>query len=157
MSSVISSGCECARYGDTANIPMGGDGDDERFFTTVTRIFDHGGSQWWLYLSCCHVCSQHWMIAQDERIFDEFLLKRIGSTEANLIVSDRAWPSDFLRYEDVLRVLRTRCRFPIWFDLNDSPLAFTIEELRAVNPGLSLEEAADIVGVNPRDIGKLRF
>ena len=83
--------------------------------------------------------------------------KRIGSTEANLIVSDRAWPSDFLRYEDVLRVLRTRCRFPIWFDLNDSPLAFTIEELRAVNPGLSLEEAADIVGVNPRDIGKLRF
>jgi hypothetical protein len=149
--------CECSRYDDLANIPMGFDGEDERFFATVVRILDHGGSQWWLYLSRCDRCHQHWMIAQDERIFDEYLLKRFGVSEAESIRLNRKWPTDFMRYEDVLRELGKRCRFPIWMDLNESPLAHTIKEIREVNPALSLAEAASLVGLDRVQLAKLEF
>ena len=157
VTSKTDSDCRCGGLSDVDNIPMGFDGDDERFFATVNRIQDHGGTQWWLYLSQCESCGQHWVIAQEERIFDEYLVRRITKTDAQAIVSKGDWPNEFLQYEKVLRTLRTRSSYPIWFDLNDSPLARTITELRQENPDLSIVEAAELIGVDRSDLVKLRF
>lgn len=140
--------CECGRYADLANIPMGFDGDHERFLATVEEVVSHGGDAWWLWLGQCSACQQNWMIAQDDRIFDEFLITRLRDGQAQSITQSGDWPSDFVTYEAVLRELSKRCHFPVWFDLNDSPLALTITELRRANPKLSLEEAATLVGLD---------
>ena len=150
-------GCECDRYPDLANIPMGFDGDDEQFFATISEIARHGGSQWWLWLGACLVCHQAWQVAQDERIFDEYLLQRLDPTAAELIQTANLWPPNFLRFEDVLRELGKRSNFPNWFDLNDSPLVYTIRELMEANPALKLEDAAGLVGLNAVELGKLRL
>tara|TARA_R110000868_G_scaffold342861_1_gene603842 strand:+ start:3855 stop:4064 length:210 start_codon:yes stop_codon:yes gene_type:complete len=59
---------------------MGSDGLDERVFASLERIIEHGGEQWWLYVSNCLKYSQDWMIAADERIHDNYYLRRITSS-----------------------------------------------------------------------------
>ena len=82
---------------------MGGDGLDERVFATVEKVVDHGGRAWWLHLSQCRACGQHWMIAQEERIFDEHFLRRLTVDEANRISANGEWPVEFLSYERVIK------------------------------------------------------
>jgi hypothetical protein len=144
-------------YPDLANIPMGFEDADQRFFATVSEVTAHGGLQWWLWLGRCGVCNQHWAIAQEERIFDEYLIKRLDDRAAALLAEKRQWPAEFLRYEGVLRELAKRSNFPVWFDLNDSPLAATITELREANPALSLESAAELVGLDMTQLNELVF
>jgi hypothetical protein len=86
---------------------MGGDGFDERVFRTLERAREHGGDQWWLYMSKCSACAQEWLVAQDERIYDNFYLKRLDPTEAQGIAQENRWPDDFITYERVLTLGRT--------------------------------------------------
>ncbi|WP_404339020.1 hypothetical protein AB2M62_07555 [Sphingomonas sp. MMS12-HWE2-04] len=90
--------CLCASLPDLAVVPMGGAGFDERVLATIESLCDHGGAQWWLHLARCSACGQHWMIAQEERIYDEHFLKRLSPTEVDAIQADRRWPEDFLTY-----------------------------------------------------------
>lgn len=99
--------CCCPSLADLAVVPMGGDGLDERVFATLENIRDHGGELWWLYLSKCSACGQDWLVAQDERIYDNFYLKRLSPTEARTIADDNRWPDAFITYERVLRLGRT--------------------------------------------------
>jgi hypothetical protein len=73
--------CCCRSLADLSVVPMGGDGLDERVFATLERTRDHGGALWWLYLSKCSACGQGWLVAQDERIYDNYYLKRLSSVE----------------------------------------------------------------------------
>jgi hypothetical protein len=99
--------CCCPELDDLAVIGMGDpDGLDDRMVSTFDRVEDHGGEQWWLYASTCSVCGQNWMVAQDERIHDNYVLKRIDAAVMQKIVQSSHWPQDFLRYEDVLRLER---------------------------------------------------
>jgi hypothetical protein len=99
--------CCCQSLPDLAVVPMGGDGLDERVFASLDQLKNHGGEQWWLYVSGCQVCSQSWMIAQDERIYDNFYLRRLTPSECQEIVEQDHWPEEFLTYEQVLRLGRT--------------------------------------------------
>lgn len=135
---------------------MNFDGDHERFLSTMDNVAQYGPNKWWLYLVRCQACGLYWLVAQEERIFDELLVKRIDQRAAERVQQDGFWPSDFLTYESVLRELGQRCHFPIWFDINDSPLAETIDDLRAANPALSVLEAASLVGLDENDLSLLR-
>ena len=45
-------GCCCPSLQDLAAVPMGSiDGLDDGVFETVEVVRNHGGDQWWLYLS----------------------------------------------------------------------------------------------------------
>lgn len=142
------SACCCASLPDLAAVPMGGDGLDERVFSTVENVVDHGKDAWWLYLSQCRACGQHWMIAQEERIFDEYFLRRLTTDQANRISVTADWPCEFLSYERVLKTGHALNIRPCFFLEPLSPsLVWTTEDLRKERPDISLAEIAFLLGV----------
>lgn len=139
--------CECLSFSDLAVVPMGCDGLDERFFASIDEVQRYGRDLWWLHLSRCRVCGQNWMIAQEERIYDDYFLKRLTAEEASQIVNYDKWPNDFLTYEKVLKVghkLSKACRF---YDPMSHALVYTIQELRRDRPDITTAEIAVLIGV----------
>ena len=147
--------CECITLKDADMVPMGGDGDDERFFATVETVRQHGGGQWWLHLDRCRACGQHWMIASEERIYDDYYLKRLDAGKAGQINEDGLWPDDFMTYEKVLEQgleLGKACRF---LDPMAKSLVWTAQELKAARPNITPAEIADLLGIDVDHVGRL--
>lgn len=148
--------CCCESLPDLAAVPMGGDGLDERVFATIETVVEHGGDAWWLHLSRCRACGQHWMIAQEERIFDEHFLRRLTVDEANRITDRAEWPVKFLSYERVLKIGHALGIRPCIFMERLSPsLVWTAEDLRKERPDMSVEEIALLLGVTTRQANRL--
>lgn len=146
--------CECASIRDLAAIPMGGDGLDERVFATIKNVRDHGGDLWWLHLSKCSECGQHWMIAQEERIFDEYFLRRISKQTAENILAG-TWPDEFATYERVLNIGHTFATPCIFVDEMAGSLIWSAEDLRKARPEISVDEIARLLGVTRRNAKRL--
>lgn len=135
---------------------MGGDGLDERVFATVENVVDHGGDAWWLHLSQCRACGQHWMIAQEERIFDEHFLRRLSVDEANRISVNANWPVEFLSYESVLKTGHAlHIRPCVFLERLAWSLVCTAEDLRKERPDISVEEIAFLLGVTATQAKRL--
>lgn len=144
--------CECTALPDLAVVPMGGDDLDVRVFATVKPVREHGGPQWWLYLSSCSSCGQNWLVAQEERIFDDYFLKRLSVPEAGQIVVSGDWPEEFSTYERVLTVghaLSKPCRF---FDPLAASLVWTAQDLRKERPTIAVDEIARLIGSTPAQV-----
>jgi hypothetical protein len=147
--------CCCAELPESAVVPIGGEGLDERVFATLEQICDHGGEQWWLYLSKCKACGQKWMVAQEERIFDDYFLRRLDEQTALRIIAEGLWPADFLTYEAVLKMGR-KMSGPFTFVDELSPsLVWTVQDLRKERPGITTEEIAYLLGVTPAHARRL--
>jgi hypothetical protein len=138
----VGQSCECSTLGDFAVVGMGGDGRDERIFATLTEVTKHGGDAWWLYASRCSACGQDWMVAQEERIHDNFYLKRLTVSEMNMIAEQGAWPPDFLRFEDVIRLGPDHQQVARFFDTSD--LTDTVKELMEARSDISASEIAHL-------------
>jgi hypothetical protein len=134
---------------------MGGDGLDERVFATLENTRDHGGELWWLYLSKCSACGQDWLVAQDERIYDNFYLKRVSPTEAQAIVEDSRWPDDFITYERVLRLGRTLSEPWTFVDPRSPALISTAEDLLKERPNITVDEIAYLLAIEPKAAARL--
>lgn len=148
--------CCCAALPDLAAVPMGGDDLDERVLATIENVVDHGGDAWWLYLSQCRACGQHWMIAQEERIFDEYFLRRLTVDEANRISANGEWPVELLSYARVLKTGHALHIRPCIFLERLSPsLMWTVEELRKERSDISVEEIAFLLGVTEKQAKRL--
>jgi hypothetical protein len=140
--------CECVTLADMATVAMGCDGLDKRVFATVRPCQDFGENRWWLSLNRCTACGQHWMVAQEERIYDDYFMRRLNDVEAREILNSNRWPDDFSTYERVLRVgrqLSTPCRF---FDELAGSLVWTAQDLRKERPDITAQEIADLIGVS---------
>jgi hypothetical protein len=147
--------CECLPLPDRTIIPMGCDGLDKRFFATVQEIRSYERNLWWLHLSHCKVCGQNWMIAQEERIYDDYMVKRLTEEEASLIIHTDKWPDDFLTYEKVLKVgqaLSKACRF---FDPMSYSLIDTVKDLRRDRPEITTAEMATLLGITAEHVNEL--
>lgn len=147
--------CICASLPDLANVPMGGAGLDTKLLATLKLVKEHGGDQWWLYLGKCDACGQNWMVAEDQRIFDEHFLKRLTPAEADQVETVGLWPDEFLTYESVLRIggkLARPCRF---LDPLDSSLVWTVEDLRRHRPDIKADEIAKLLGIDAKTIPDL--
>jgi hypothetical protein len=147
--------CCCKSLPDLAVVPMGGDGLDERVFATLDRIKEHGGDQWWLYVSACLKCSQNWMIAQDERIYDNYYLRRLAPSVYRGIVEQDQWPDEFLTYEGVLRLGRTMSKPWTFLDSRSPALVYTAEDLRRERPDISIDEIAYLLAIPVPDAVRL--
>ncbi len=147
--------CCCRALADFAVIPLGGNGLDALVFASFQRGEDHGGDQWWLYISTCRVCGQDWMVAQDERIYDNFYLRRLTIEEKQDIAEWSLWPEEFLTYERVLKLGRETGR--IWtFDNSVSPaLVATSGDLRRERPDITFEEIAYLLSISVSDASNL--
>jgi len=147
--------CACQSLSDLAVVPMGGEGRDERIFAHLDRIRDHGGDQWWLYLSVCATCGQNWMVAQDDRIYDTFYLHRLDPQAADAIRREGQWPAEFLTYERVLSLGRTWSKAWTFLDPRSPALVWAAEDLRRERPEISVDEIADLLGIPVRNAARL--
>lgn len=135
---------------------MGGDALDERVFATVENVVDHGGDAWWLHLSQCRACGQHWMIAQEERIFDAHFMRRLSVDEADRISRHAEWPSAFSTYESVLKTGHALGIRPCVFLERLAPsLVWSAKDLRKERPDISVEEIAFLLGITPTQAKRL--
>jgi hypothetical protein len=147
--------CQCLSLRELANVPMGGDGRDERVFATIEPIKGHSEELWWLYLAKCTACGQHWMVAQETRIFDEHFLRRLDPGDTQQILSKGRWPAEFLTYERVLKIgreLSQPCRF---LETLAPSLVWTAEDLHKARPSITLDEIAYLIGVTPEHASQL--
>lgn len=147
--------CCCHSLADLAVVPMGGDGTDERVFATLDKKREHGGDQWWLYLSNCSACKQHWLVAQDERIYDNYYMKRLSASEAQDVAEANRWPDDFITYERVLRLGRTLAQPWTFLDPRSPSLVWTAEDLMKERPGITVDEIAYLLAIEPEAASRL--
>jgi len=147
--------CCCRSLPDLAVVPMGGNGQDERVFATLNNIRDHSPKLWWLYLSRCSACEQEWLVAQDDRIYDNYYLMRLDRAQAQDIAKDARWPNDFMSYERVLRLGRTLSEPWTFFDPQSPALVATAEDLRKERPSIAIEEIAYLLGIEPKAAAQL--
>jgi hypothetical protein len=147
--------CCCRSLPNLAVVPMGGDGQDERVFATLNNIRDHSATLWWLYLSKCSACEQDWLVAQDDRIYDNYYLKRLNSDEAQDIVEAVRWPDDFISYERVLRLGRTLSQPWTFLDPQSPALIATAEDLRKERPEITADEIAYLLGIKLKAAARL--
>ena len=146
--------CACSELQDFAVVPMGGhDGLDARVFETLENLKDHGGREWWLYLSQCSACGQGWIVAQEERIHDNYYLKRVAQTTMDQIVLHDVWPNDFMRFEDVIRLGPENAKFAVF--LNPKDLTDTVQELFDDRPDISAKELSYLLCVPERKASRL--
>ena len=148
--------CRCSELDDLAIIGMGDpDGLDEQVFATLDIVQNHGGEQWWLYVSTCNVCLQNWMIAQEERIHDNYCLKRLDPGAMQGIIEKSQWPDDFLRFEQVLRLERQSGRIAQFLDPRSPALLDTANDLRRERPEIPVEDIAFVLAISVADASRL--
>lgn len=152
--------CQCQRIRDLDSIPMGGEEDDdgrfyfEKVFDSLNEIASYGPDKWWLSIFRCNRCDQNWMVAQEERIYDEFLFCRIGPTEAQQALYGE-WPDTFWTYEKTLGIARKFTDAPQFFDPMAYSLQVTVDDLLKDRPGITEGEIADLLGLSARHCAKL--
>lgn len=140
--------CCCSELTDLVIVGMGeAEGRDERIFATLDLVRDYGTEKWWLYASACNVCGQGWMIAQEERIHDNYCLTRIGPEALAQILEHSVWPDDFFLYEHVLRLGRDAGYIATFLDRRSPALVETAHELRSARPDISVEEIAYVLAI----------
>ena len=139
-------GCECGHFHDLAVVSMG---QHDEVFRTLQMVRKRGMPWWWLYASTCSVCGQTWLIAQEERQNDLFILRRLDPATAERVIRDAVWPQDFDRYETLLEIGREAGHSVRFADVADSPLMHTIADLAKERPGIRVSELASLLNLNP--------
>ena len=140
--------CICNSLPDLAHVPMGGNGLDQKLLATLKEVKAYGTEKWWLYLGKCSSCHQNWLVAQEERIFDEHFLKRLTNEQATGIIKADEWTQEFFTYENVLRTgkkLSTHCKF---LDYLAASLIWSAEDLQRDRPDITTDEIAELLGID---------
>jgi hypothetical protein len=138
--------CECARLEDLAVVPMGRHDD---VFRTLQFERKRGLPQWWLGAFSCSACAQAWLVANEERHNDLFILRRLDAATAGRLIGEDVWPPDFDRFETLLEIGREaghKVRFP---DVVDSPLLHSVADLACERPGIGVSELALLLNLEP--------
>ncbi|MEP0189654.1 MAG: hypothetical protein ABJE00_04510 [Erythrobacter sp.] len=139
---------------DLSAVPMGGDFYFEKVFEPLVTEVEFGKPKWWLYISTCSICCTNWLVAQDDLIYDEFFMHRVGNNDVNR-AKEGNWPSIFRTYESVLKLGRTVSSPPIFFNDFAASLIWTVQDLRNERPAISVSEIAYLLGLTDKHAAKL--
>jgi hypothetical protein len=135
--------CQCVTLSDLAVVDMG---DHTGVFATLREQASRGEPFWWLSVYRCSACGEGWLVAQEERQNDVFCLRRLNPEEIEGVVVEQRWPTDFDRYEDLLRIGMGAGRAVDFVDpLGSRSLRATIEDLARARPGIRVEELARLL------------
>lgn len=138
--------CQCVTIADRDIIDMG---ERDDFFATLDERKRRGDPWWWLHLDVCRVCGQGWLVAQEERQNDLYCLRRLDARETAGVIERSVWPSDFDRYETLLRMGADAGRSVTFVDpLGDSSLAQTMADVARERPGISLSELCELLNLD---------
>ena len=85
---------------------------------------------------------------QEERINDIFCLRRLDEKEIEHLARDNQWPSDFDRFESLLRIAlragkRVKFADPMAVSLVDTAVDLSIEK-----PGIKVSEIAELLNIS---------
>jgi hypothetical protein len=138
--------CKCATLGKFAVVDMG---QDAAIFATLDRVRDRGAPYWWLNACVCRACKTAWLVAQEERQNDIFILWWIEPSAVEAILRDNVWPPEFERYEDLLEIGRAHGRHVTFADPEDSSLPWTIADLARERPGITVLRLALLLNLTP--------
>jgi hypothetical protein len=121
--------------------------DARRELVAVTK---RGGRWWWLTLAQCAVCGQRWLDAQEERVYDVWVMRKLREADVRRILDgDGEWPGDLDRYITLLRMARSEGRRVSWADPLDprtlQVLRETLIQIRAEDPSVSRQQAAALL------------
>jgi hypothetical protein len=145
--------CRCATLGEFAVVDMG---QHEAVFHTLDRVRDRGAPYWWLYASVCRACKTTWVVAQEERQNDIFILKRIEPPATDELLRNNVWPPGFERYEALLEIGHKYGRKARFLDPpEDSSLPWTIADLARERPGIAVSDLARLLNLAPDVATKL--
>jgi hypothetical protein len=139
-------GCECGRLDDLAVVPMG---HHDEVFRTLHLVRKRGMPQWWLGACTCSACGQTWLVAQEERQNDIFILRRLDTATARRLLGDGVWPPDFDRFERLLEIGRAAGHSVRFADVADSTLLHTVADLARERPGIRVSELASLLNLDP--------
>lgn len=142
--------CRCSAVRNLDNIEMGGDGFDEKFFATLSQFANPLPKQWWLYISRCDICGTNWLVAQEERIHDQFYVERISDQVAQ-DAAEGTWPDRFQTYADVLEMgVKLDIRGFRFADPVSGALQVTVEDLLKEIPRIPAKDVAAKLGIPPQ-------
>jgi hypothetical protein len=116
-------------------------------YRELVRLKDRGSPYWWLWLGECSECSQHWLVAQEERLHDNVIMRRLSDREVGLIVEQDAWPDDFDRYETLLEIGIEHGR--LFYYLDPTEQLPHIVDLARERPGISVTDLARLLNIDP--------
>ena len=140
--------CRCVTLSNVAVVEMGSPGDEA--LGTIEERRSRGEPWWWLWCGECSGCGQWWLVGQEERQNDVFCLRRLDADEVNDLMQNSVWPSDFDRYESLLRLGHDA---GIMFRFADpeeaSSLRWTIADLAEARPGIRVAELASLLNLEP--------
>ena len=152
--------CHCHRFRDVDHVPMGGEVDEDdkfwsdRVFATFEVEIPHSAPHWWRDLQKCTICGTKWLVAQEERIFDEWFIARVSDGEFAL-TKEGCWPDRFTTYYDVLEVGRRLSTPCVFLDSCADSLIWTVEDLLREKPQIEKREIAHLLGVSERNAARL--
>ncbi|WP_061779042.1 hypothetical protein [Sphingomonas sanguinis] len=130
-------------------------GGDEQFLETVKVLRNAGEPRWWLYLCQCGSCQQNWLVAQEERIYDEHLLVKISQERADAVLYAGKWPDTFSTYESVLTIAQTLSHPGQFLDPMAWSLLCPVDDLRRERHDISEDEMAHLLGISRRHVHRL--
>jgi hypothetical protein len=130
--------------------------EDELVLPKLERVADAGRSLWWLSYRRCAPCGRHWLVAQEERINDVFVIREMSDDEARDIQQLGSWPEDFNKYETLLRLGQEAGHSARFMDSRCATLQRTAKNLIDDRPEITDEEIADLLNVSPEDAAWLR-
>jgi hypothetical protein len=139
--------CKCVTLANVAVVEMGSP-DDE--LGTIEERRTRGEPWWWLWCGECSRCGQWWLVGQEERQNDVYCLRRLEADEVNELLENNVWPSDFDRYESLLRLGHDAGVMFRFADPEEaSSLRWTIADLAKARPGIRVAELASLLNLEP--------
>ena len=139
-------GCECRHLNDLAVVPRG---HHEEVFRTLDVVRHRGLPWWWLYASTCSACGQTWLVADEKRHNDLFILRRLDKAAADRLMDADVWPPDFDRFETLLEIGRAAGHSVRFLDAADSLFLRSVTDLTRERPGISVSEMAALLNLDP--------
>ena len=76
---------------------------------------------WWLRAAICDACGTHWLVAQEDRLHDVYILRRLDQSEAEALDDRDRWPGDLDRYEALLVIGKAAGHGARFLDRSERP------------------------------------
>lgn len=153
--------CFCVRLRDRETVGMGTydppspafeedrDWSGEEVLRTLDVVHKAPKPRWWLAVVTCSACGQAWLMAQESRHNDIYILQRLDAGERREIEDNERWPSGFERYEQLLAIGRAQGHSVGYVDpLGSTELQATMADVARERPGVRLSELAELLGLD---------
>lgn len=148
--------CRCDELSRVRVVDFAPLDDEELRLPELERVAKAGKSLWWLSYRRCTPCGRHWLVAQEERINDVFVIREMSGNEARDIQESGIWPDDFDKYETLLRLSQEAGHSARFVDPRCETLQRTAGNLIGDRPEITDEEIADLLNVSIEDAAWLR-